>query len=166
MLALISCLGVVSFSSGDAIAAETVLLRYQGFGRAVPVNDLAALAHTGQAPDSVGGLLNMANEDPATLQDVLTRNLSVDPNLLDKALYSWPGEWALDQMSGAIHPPSGQASRQALRSAIVLAAAEDRQVSLMEVLEKYPTPQVVLEGDQIANAYTQLATLLTSLSIF
>ncbi|HEY9763341.1 MAG TPA: alpha/beta hydrolase [Trichocoleus sp.] len=166
MLALIGCLGVVGLGSEGAIAAETILLRYQGFGRAVPVFDLATLAQTGEAPDSVGGLLNMANEDPATLQDLLTRNLTVNPNLLDSVLYSWPGEWALDQMGGVIHPPSGQASRQALRSAIVLAAAKDSQISLLEVLEHYPTPQVVLEGDRIADAYTQLAALLTPLSIF
>lgn len=166
MLAFMGCLGVLSLGSGSAIAADTILLRYQGFGRAVPLVDLATLAQTGEAPDSVGGLLDMANENPATLQDVLTRNLSVNPNVLDKTLNSAPGEWALDQLGGVIHSPSGNANRQALRSAIVLAAAEDSQISLLEVLEQYPTPQVVLEGDRIADAYTQLAGLLTALSIF
>ncbi|MBD0269552.1 MAG: alpha/beta hydrolase, partial [Cyanobacteria bacterium Co-bin8] len=81
-LAVLSTSALVGLAGGDAIAAETVLLRYRGFGRAVPVADLATLAETGEAPASVSGLLRTANQDPAGLQDVLTRTLTVDPNLL------------------------------------------------------------------------------------
>ncbi|MBD0336050.1 MAG: alpha/beta hydrolase [Cyanobacteria bacterium Co-bin13] len=164
-LAVLGIPVLVGLVGGNAIAAETVLLRYRGFGRTVPVTDLATLAETGEAPASVSGLLRTANQDSAGLQDVLTRSLTVDPNLLSQALNSWPGELVLDQVGEAIRPPSGQASRQALRSALVLSAAEDGQITLLEVLERYPTPQVVLEGDRIENAYNQLANLLAPLSI-
>lgn len=147
-------------------AADTVLLRYRAFGRAVPVADLATLATTGEAPESLDGLLKMAGQDPAALQDLLTREASVNPTLLDRTLNSWPGEWALDQLGEAIHPPSGEASRQALRAAIVLSAADDQQLSLLEVLEKYPTPQVVVEGDRIESAYRRLVNVLNPLDIF
>ncbi|MBD2258179.1 alpha/beta hydrolase [Pseudanabaena sp. FACHB-2040] len=164
-LAVLSTSALVGLAGGDAIAAETVLLRYRGFGRAVPVADLATLAETGEAPASVSGLLRTANQDPAGLQDVLTRTLTVDPNLLSQALNSWPGELVLDQVGTAIRPPSDQANRQALRSALVLSAAEDGQITLLEVLERYPTREVVLEGDRIEDAYNQLASLLAPLSI-
>ncbi|HEY9738345.1 MAG TPA: alpha/beta hydrolase [Trichocoleus sp.] len=165
VLVLLSAPIVVGLAGASAIAADTVLLRYRGFGRAVPTADLASLAATGDAPESVQGLLNTAGQDPAALQDVLTRNLSVDPNLLDSTLNSWPGEWALDQLGQVIRPPSNQANRQALRAALVLSAAEDGQINLLEVLQNYPTPQVVLEGDRAEEAYNQLAALLAPLSI-
>lgn len=149
-----------------AMAADTVLLRYRGFGRAVPTADLTRLAETGEAPDSVQGLLNTANQDPAALQDVLIRPIAVDPNLLSSTLNSWPGEWALDQLGQVIRPPSDQANRQALRAALVLSASEDGQLTLLEVLQNYPTPEVVLEGDRVEEAYNQLSTLLAPLSIF
>jgi hypothetical protein len=164
-LAVLSIPAVIGLAGGDALAAETVLLRYRGFGRAVPVTELATLAETGEARGTVGGLLRMTNQDPAGLQDVLTRTLTVDPNLLSRALNSWPGELALDQVGQAIRTPSGQASRQALRSALVLSAADDGQITLLEVLERYPTQQVVVEGDRIEEAYNQLANLLAPLSI-
>lgn len=166
VLALGSLIAGLGGAGEGAIAADTVLLRYRGLGRAVPVADLTTLATTGQAPASIDGLLAATNQDPSALQDVLTRDLTVDPNLLDKTLNSWPGEWALDQLGGIIHPPSDQANRQALRSALVLSAATDGQLNLLEVLQQYPTPQVVLEGDRVEEAYNQLATLLAPLSIF
>lgn len=156
---------LIGMASG-ARAADTILLRYRAFGRAVPVADLATLAATGEAPESLDGLLKMAGQDPATLQELLTREVSVNPTLLDRTLNSWPGEWALDQLGEAIHPPSGEASRQALRAAIVLSAADDQQLSLLEVLEQYPTLQVVLEGDRIESAYRQLVNVINPLSIF
>lgn len=143
-----------------AIAAETVLLRYRGFGRAIPVADLATLAETGEVSEALDGLLVMAGQDPEALRALLTRPLTADPNLLDDALNHWTGEWVLDQVGTAIHPPSGEASRQALRSAIMLSVADDGQMTLLEVMERYPTPEVVVEGDRIENAYTNLQILL------
>lgn len=153
-------------SGAAALASETVLLRYQSFGRPVPVEDLTTLAETGEAPESIAGLLDMTGQDPASLQQVLTEPISANPSFLDRALNSWPGEWTLDQVGTTIHPPSGQASRQALRSAIVLSAVDDRQITLLEILQKYPSPQVVLRVDQMQTAYQYLATLLGPLSIF
>jgi hypothetical protein len=56
-----------------------------------------------------------------------------------------------------------EASRQALRSALVLSASPDRQITLLEVLQTYPTTTVVLEGDLIEPAYRQLAQFLQTL---
>jgi hypothetical protein len=146
-------------------ASERVLLRYRGFSRAVPVEDLATLAASGETPDSVDGLLETAGQSPEGLRSLLTNELSASPVVLDQALNSWPGEWMLDQLGTAIHPPSGVASRQALRSALVLSAADDNSVTLLEMLENYPTPEIVLEGDQIQTAYQRLTIFLEPLSI-
>jgi hypothetical protein len=164
------CIGLATlitlmFGASEALAAERVLLRYRSFGRAVPVADLATLAETGEAPDSLDGLLNTAGQDPQGLSSVLTREVPADTIILDKALNSLPGEWLLDQLAEAIHPASGQGSRQALRSALVLSAADDDTITLLEVLENYPTPEVVLEGDLIHEAYNQLANFLEPLMI-
>lgn len=152
-------------SAWPTLAAEEALLKYRGFSRSVPVEDLQTLAETGTSPDSVAGLLNQAGQTPADLQSLLTRELPADPVLLDKALNSWPGEWMLDQLGEAIHPPAGTGSRQALRAALVLSATGDNQITLLEVLQAYPTVEVVLEGDLIESAYGRLASFLAPLSI-
>ena len=113
---------IVLLLSFDAIAAEQVLLKYGGLRRSVSVDELTTLAETGEASSSLQALLDTAGEDPETLRQGLNEELEVSPVLLDQILNSSPGEWALDQVGEAIHPPSGRASRQALRSAFVLSA--------------------------------------------
>jgi hypothetical protein len=83
---------------------------------------------------------------------------------LDKALNSLPGEWLLDQLGQTIRPVSGEASRQALRSALVLSASNDGELTLLEVLQTYPTETVVLEVDQVESVLARIDTLLQPLS--
>lgn len=149
-----------------ALAAERVLLKYRGFSRTVAVDDLTTLSESGETSDSLSSLLNAAGQPPEELRTLLNNSVPASPVLLDKALNSWPGEWMLDQLGEAIHSPSGGASRQALRSAIVLSATDDNQVTVLEILENYPTPEVVLEGDRIHSAYNRFAEFLAPLSIF
>ena len=147
-------------------AAERVLLKYRGFSRTVAVADLATLAASGEAPENLASLLEASGQQPEQLRSLLTNSLSASPVVLDKALNSRPGEWMLAQLGTAIHPVTGEASQQALRAAIILSAADDNTLTLLEILENYPTPEVVLEGDQIQRAYNRLEAFLTPLSIF
>ncbi|PSN17199.1 hypothetical protein C7271_18990 [filamentous cyanobacterium CCP5] len=164
-LFVLLCGALFTLWGGEAIAAETVLLRYRGFGRAVPVEDLEILAETGEAPESIDSILSAAGQSPQNFQRSLTRQLAVRLHLLDRTLNSWPGEWALDQMGEMIHPPSGRSSRQALRASIILSAADDERISVLELLQNYPTQQVVLEVDRIESVYDRLSALLEPFSL-
>ena len=160
---LILALVGLGLAPGSSWAASEVMLKYRGFSRTLPVADLTTLAATGEASQSLGALLRQAGQDPASLRSLLSQPLAADPILLDRALNSWPGEWLLDQLGTAVHPVAPEASRQALRSALVLSASPDRQITLLEVLQTYPTTTVVLEGDLIESAYRQLAQFLQAL---
>lgn len=156
-------LGVLGTPAG---AAESVRLNYRGFSRSVPVALLTTLAETGESSGSLGGLLDQAGQNPAELRSLLTNPLPVSPVVLDRSLNSGPGEWVLDQLGDSIHTGTGEADRQALRSALVLSASDDSHITLLEVLQKYPTEEVVLEGDRIQDAYNSLASFLRPLAIF
>ncbi len=158
-LTLLSSLGL---ELAPARAATEIMLTYQGFSRNIPIADLVSLTTTGEASPSLAALLAQAGQQPEDLRSLLLHPLSTDPVILDRVLNSWPGEWVLDQLATALHPVSAVASRQALRSSLVLAATPDGQLNLIEVLQTYPTEGVVLEGDRIESAYNQLETLLRS----
>ncbi|MFH7243657.1 MAG: alpha/beta hydrolase [Spirulina sp.] len=159
-LASVALMGAVP----TAFAAEEVELRYRGLSRTVAVADLATLAETGEAPARLEGILQMAGQSPETLQTVLNHRLETDAVVLDKALNSLPGEWLLDQLGQTLRPVSGEASRQALRSALVLSASDDGDVTLLEVLQAYPTETVVLEVDQLQSAFERITTFLEPIS--
>lgn len=144
----------------DAIAAERVLLKYGPLSRHVSVDDLTTLVETGEASSSLQSLLNTAGEEPDTLREGLTQELEASPVLLDQILNSSPGEWALDQVGEAIYPPSGRAGRQALRSAFVLSASDDNQVTPLELIQNYPTAEVQVEADLILETYSLVADLV------
>ncbi|WP_035985857.1 alpha/beta hydrolase [Leptolyngbya sp. KIOST-1] len=161
----LASLGLGTLTANPALAAQRVRLNYRGFSRTVPVSLLEMLANTGESTGVLGGLLNQAGQDPNELRSVLTRPLAADPVVLDRALNSRPGEWVLDYLGQSIHTGAGTANRQALRAALVLSASDDGQITLLELLQNYPTEEVVLEGDNIQAAYNRLASFLRPLSV-
>ncbi len=166
LAAVLVAVGLSIFAPRPALGADWVRLQYRGFSRRVPVALLTALAETGESAGVLRGLLNQAGQNPDDLRSLLTRPLPADPILLDRSLNSLPGEWVLDYVGQSIHTGSGAGDRQALRSALVLSAVDDKQITLLEVLQNYPTEEVVLEGDNIQAAYNRLASFLRPLAIF
>jgi hypothetical protein len=67
------------------------------------------------------------------------------------------------QISQFVHTPDRKADRQALRSALVLSANNDGQISLIEIIQNYPTSSIEVDGDKLESAYRQLQRLQGSL---
>jgi len=148
----------VLWQSSSAIAAERVVLKYRILRESISVAELTQLAATGQVSPKLQAYLKLAQQSPESLRQPLVKPIGVNRRLLDRVLNSRPGEILLDQVGQVIHPPSNQANRQALRSALVLSATPDNQITLIEVLQNYPTSEVEVEGDRLEDTYRQLKT--------
>ncbi|MDX2096192.1 MAG: alpha/beta hydrolase [Leptolyngbyaceae cyanobacterium bins.59] len=142
---------------GQAKAAERIVLRYLIFEQSVAVQELEALAEKGEVSPTLESYFSMAKQDPATIRQTLTRPVQIDVLLLDRVLNHPLGERLLDEMGKMIHTGAGGADRQALRAALVLSASGDNQVSLLEVIQKYPTEGIYVEGERILDTYAQLS---------
>lgn len=126
------------------------------FRVSVPVSQLEYFAETGEVTSSLSEIVKATKQDPQVVRHALTREVPVDFLLLDRALNHPLGELLLDKLGEVVHTPSNQANRQALRSAVVLSAAADSKISLLEVIQNYPTSEVEVEGDRIIEAAEQL----------
>jgi len=155
LMGLVLSAGVL-LSSSIALAAERVVLKYGPLEQSVPVADLTTFAQTGQRTASLQGY-GVSDKEAQNVRDSLTRPVRISALTLDKGLNNPLGEALLDQLSEAIHTPKGGADRQALRSALVLSAADDGQVSLLEIIQKYPTQDVYVEIDRVISAYNHLS---------
>ena len=156
-------LSIVGFLTGSgAIAAERVILSYRVFEANLSVSELTDLAETGTVSPGLRAHLRLANRDPEEIRETLNQEATVNPQFLDRALNSSPGEVALDRLGEAIHTPSRRANRQALRAALVMSAQDDGQVSLIEVIQNYPTEEVHVDGDRLVAAYNQIQNLQNS----
>jgi hypothetical protein len=148
-LTLMLSIGVsVPLWATGAIAAERVVLKYSILRQSVSVAELTTLAETGETSRSLRRYLRLAGKQPEEVRQTLTEEAEVNVILVDRGLNNPVGDRVLDQIGEAIYPPSGEASREALRSALVLSASDDNRISLIEVIQNYPTDEVVVASSQ------------------
>lgn len=148
IVGLVTLLGVFCATT-RADAADSVVLKYRFLRATVPVSELTTLAETGEATGSLRTYLRMARREPEELRRTLTQEVRVNPIWLYRVLNSPPGEVLLDRVSQVIHTPNNRANRQSLRGALVSSALSDGNITLIETLQNYPTPEVHVEGDQL-----------------
>lgn len=156
ILVLFSCL---ILQTGSAFAADSMVLKYRIFRESVSVQELSTFAESGKLSNVLKINLALARQNPDAIRKSLTEAVTVNPVILDRVLNSLVGNVILDQISEVVHTPSPQADRQALRDALVLSTNKDRQISLIEIIENYPTSKIEVEGDRLESAYLQLRRL-------
>lgn len=163
----------IALSSESAFAAEQVVLKYRIFRSSISVKELTNFAQTGELSTSLRVNLALAKQNPKAIRQYLTQPVAVNIRLLDRVLNSPVGNVVLDQISEAIHTPSRKADRQALRAALILSASRDypdssgqnsrNTISLIEIIQNYPTSEVEVEGEVLERAYRQLSQLAGTL---
>lgn len=89
----------------------------------------------------------------------MTEPVKVNPVLLNRVLNSPIANVVLDEISQVIHTPSRRADKLALRSALVLSASRDREITLIETIQNYPTAVVEVEGERLESAFRLLRRL-------
>jgi hypothetical protein len=165
LLGFATGLAIVTWASAG-IAAERVVLKYKILRASVSVAELATFAETGQQSPAIATYLRMSNQDPQNVQKTLNQEVKVSPVLLDRGLNNPIGDTVLDQIGQVVQTPSGGASRQAIRASLVLSASEDSRISLIEVIQNYPTQEVHVNGEKLVQAYRQLSRLERGLGGF
>lgn len=143
-------------SVSAAIAADTIVMKYGPLKRSLPVEDLRRLSDTGKTSRQLRRYLKLAKQSPESLRTRLNRPISMSVVTLDSRLNSIGGRLLLDEAGRYIHPPGQQGSRQALRSALVLSASDDNQITLIESLENYPTREVEIDVEKSVALYRRI----------
>ena len=156
-------IGIWSYSLA-VDASESVVLSYRFLRETISVPELSTFAKTGELSSSLQAYLDMAGKQPEQLRTTLTQPISVNGIMLSRILNTPVGEVMLDQVSEVIHTPTNRANRQSLRSALVISALNDNQVTLIEILENYPTADVHVDGDRLAEIVQQITRLSEGLA--
>jgi len=156
---LVVLLGAFSYST-PADAAESVVLKYSILRESVSVPELSSFAKTGELSDSLRSYLKLAKREPDELRRVMRQEFSVNPIFLYQLLNSRLGELMLDQVSEVVHTPTNRANRESLRGALVSSALADGKITLIEILENYPTPEVHVEGDRLVEVAEKIKSVI------
>ncbi|MEM9905742.1 MAG: alpha/beta hydrolase [Cyanobacteria bacterium P01_D01_bin.44] len=166
-------------------AADEIYLDYGPFGRVLPASSLEAFVEDGTVDDELAPLLNaIPKERQQDFRQVLSTPLQVlssgipeqiyDPFVLSQWLYSPIGESVLARVGQLIQTQGRRNGQQAIRAAIILAAADPDGLSPINLIRYYPTGGVRLDLQQVlalakaakTNVETtgQLVTVATQLS--
>nr|RNJ70075.1 MAG: alpha/beta hydrolase [Leptolyngbya sp. IPPAS B-1204] len=148
----------------QVMAAERLVITYGPLRAGVSVQDLETLVTTDEVPGSLRFYLGLAGLDPNLLRSVLSMKLGASSDFMTGMLDSDSGQQLLTQMSEVIHLPPARSEIQILKTAApnreqpsepdnvealrtaLIKAADDRQVTVLEVLQHYPSERVYVDA--------------------
>jgi translocation and assembly module TamB len=128
---------------------EQVVISYGPLALSLPLRDLETLAATGSIPSAWRPYLNLAGISADDLRQGLNQSAQVDVVLVDRLLNSPFGQELLTSVGQVVRTPSRQTSVQALRAALVMAAQDDNQLSLLELFQQYPLQELHIDAAQL-----------------
>ncbi|MDJ0590911.1 MAG: alpha/beta hydrolase [Pleurocapsa sp. MO_226.B13] len=148
------------FNSPKAVASQKVIFKYSGATQSVSLEELQEFAQTGEISPSLDFLLKFGKQNPYMIRWILTQQFPANTQLIYDLLNTAPGEYVLSQTGNVVSSKSERANIKALRGALITSASDDNLISLLELLENYPTKEVYVDGKILAKAQRDLANFI------
>ena len=156
----------------SSLAAERIYFSYGAIERTISVASLEAYAKEGKIDDDLATYAEYVSPQRLIqLQRVLQARIQLSPVAVSQFLYTPVGETLLQRLGEVIQTEARQPGFYALRAALILAAADQDGLTLLSVLEKFPTRSVridlgrsleIMERLEILIAQTREAIALVS----
>ncbi|MBE9162268.1 alpha/beta hydrolase [Tychonema sp. LEGE 06208] len=137
-------------SNSKALGAEKVVLTFGPIAQTINISDLENFAKNGTTTPTIKQIIGFSKMDPQVLQGLMSLEIGLKPAILARVVYSTPGEKITDEIGQAIRTHRRTESGKALRAAVILASGDDGRLSLLEILKKYPLPQVYVDVASLA----------------
>lgn len=128
------------------VAAERVQVTYFVLQQSIPVSALEIYAKEGRlTPDLAVYAQYLKPEQLNQLRSALQERIELDPTTISQFLYTPIGERLLQQVSEVVQAESGASGIYALRSALILAAADPEGLTALSLLRNFPDAGVRLD---------------------
>ena len=151
------------FSAKKARSAEDIVLSYGALEFAISVDSIETYAKTGKLEGALKSYADLLT--PEQLQQLkvgLITDADFSHLAIAQFLYSFQGEKILERVSRVVKTEARQPGFLALRSALILAAA-DRQgggLSPLNVLQKFPTKTLRIDSRQGFELFKNLSQVV------
>ena len=154
------CAGLWIAVGKKAVGAEDIVLSYGPLEFAVSVDSLETYATTGKLTGALKSYADfLTPEQLEQFQVGLTTSAEFDHLAIAQFLYSFQGEKILERVSQVIGTNARQPGFYAIRSALILAAADPEGLTPLNVLKKFPTDTLRVdsrEGFEIVKNLSQV----------
>ncbi|WP_071517495.1 alpha/beta hydrolase [Geitlerinema sp. PCC 9228] len=138
-----------------AIASEGIVFEYGSQQETVSLEDIQDFVENGDIPEVFRTRLELRTQDLEDLRRALQLQIeNIDLDFLERALNSSIGEFVLRQI-GEIISSDLESDIQALAETLIV-AAEDRTLSLLEVMEEFPERLIYVQGPRLTKVYEDI----------
>ena len=167
--ALISSLGISiaialanMFSNPTpAHGAAQIRFWYAPFGEfTIYISDLEEFVKDGQINKRLELYLGrLTTQQQTQVRDILSTRYNISHIAIANFTYSLIGEILIKRLGKIVKITPNQNGFLALRSALILSAASDQGLSVLDVLQRYPVPVIYLDLPKALQAYAEISLL-------
>ena len=154
-------MGISLLWSGSAIAAETVTFKYNELEFGVSTPELRVFAETGEITSP---LIRMASRQYPEIADkarlVLNQSVALDGKVEKEIGSSIIGAAVLEQLDQLLDDATGQNNVEPIQAAILSAYEDDQMVSLVEIIEEYPTDDIIVNLSNLEQVYSEALAVI------
>ena len=145
-----------------ALGADRINFYYPPFGDfSISTNDLELFAKQGKITSDFAFYAKRAKpEQLAQLREFLQTKFNISPTLVSQFTYSPIGEKILQRLGELVQVETRQNGFYALRSTLILSAADPEGLTLVNIIRRYPSPSIRLNFSETVNTFGQLSDLL------
>jgi predicted dienelactone hydrolase len=129
--------------TNSTIAAERIYISYAALERSISVAALEAYAKEGKLDEDLAAYAEYVSPQRlAQLRRVLLTEIPLTPVAVSQFLYTPIGETLMERLGQVVQTEARQPGFYALRGALILAAADPEGLTLLNVLDKFPTRSI------------------------
>ena len=134
------CLGCTSLIPSKAAGAEEILLDYGPLEFSLSVESLEIYAREGKIKGKLRDYARfLTPKQLEQLKTGLVTSAEITPLAVAQFLYSTQGEKILEQVGQVVQTKARQPGFYAIRSALILSAADEEGLTPLNILRKFPT---------------------------
>ncbi|MBW4466585.1 MAG: alpha/beta hydrolase [Pegethrix bostrychoides GSE-TBD4-15B] len=152
---------LMSLQAGAATAAERVTVTYGLLERSLPVQALDEYAQTGKASEGLRNYIaNLDEQQEDQLRQLLLAKADLNVVTVSQFLYTEPGEILLKRLGEVIRTEANLSGFYAIRSALILAAAEPEGLTALNVLKQFPLSDLRIDLNRALQILNELQALI------
>ncbi|MBD2579219.1 alpha/beta hydrolase [Oscillatoria sp. FACHB-1406] len=161
LLLNLGCVLGISMVATPARSADRVSLFVGPLEFSLAVESLQRYADNGNVQPDLAPYINRLNdEQQEQLRKILGTRAEVTPVAISQFLYTPQGEIILRELGTLIQTRSGQSGFYAIRSALILAAADKEGLTPLNVLRKFPTTSIRINSARVFELIGRVSSLV------
>ncbi|MEH1807149.1 alpha/beta hydrolase [Nostoc sp.] len=132
-----------------ALGAERIRFNYGILERSIPISSLETYARTGKVDENLAAYRKYVDKKQLTqLRKVLLTRIPLNQVEVSQFLYTPIGERLLEKLGKVIQTESNLSGFYAIRAALILSAADQKEFTLLNVLSKFPASAISINLNQ------------------